>query len=100
MTLEAIPVETLVPGGLNRAGQVMGEGPYKLQRLALRVGEWVMGQCPIPVKKYIITETRRSLQDSRLTEKCGGLLSDGAPRGEVGKVSVPQDKSYSILNEY
>ena len=43
MTLEAIPVETLVPGGLNRAGQVMGEGPYKLQRLALRVGEWAMG---------------------------------------------------------
>ena len=45
-----------------------------------------------------MTETRHSFQDSRLTEKCKGLLSDGAPRAEVGKVSVLQDKSYSILN--
>ena len=27
MTLEAMSVETLVPGGLNSAGQVMGEWP-------------------------------------------------------------------------
>ena len=33
----------LVPGGLNRAGQVMGEGPHKFQRLAPWVGEWAMG---------------------------------------------------------
>ena len=97
MTLEATPVDTLVPGGLNSAGQVMGKRPYKLQRLALWVGEWAMGLCPILVKN-IITETRHSFQDSRLTETCKGLLSDGAPRAEVGKVSVLQDKSYSILN--
>ena len=41
----------LVPGGLNRAGQVMGEGSNKFQRLALWVGEWAIGLCPIPVKK-------------------------------------------------
>ena len=39
MTLEAMSVETLVSGGLNSAGQVMGEWP----RLALWVGEWAMG---------------------------------------------------------
>ena len=38
MNLEAIPVGTLVPGGFNQVGQVLGERPDKLQSLALQVG--------------------------------------------------------------
>ena len=60
MIPEAIPVGTSDLGGFNRAGQVSGERPDELQRLALQVGGWAMG-CPIPV-----TETRHTVQDSRI----------------------------------
>ena len=36
-----------------------------LQRLVHQVGGWVMRYSPIPVKKYIVTESRHTLQDSR-----------------------------------
>ena len=94
MTLEAMSVETLVSGGFNSAEQVMGEWPTP-GPLGWGVGDGLVSH---PREKNIIIETRHFFQDSRLTEKCKGLFSDGAPRAEVGKVSVLQVKSYSILN--
>ena len=48
MTLEAIPVGPMVPGGFNCAGQVLDKRPDELQQLAHQVAGWAMGQRPVP----------------------------------------------------
>ena len=42
MTLEAIPVGPMVPGGFNCAGQVLDKRPDELQQLAHQVVGWAM----------------------------------------------------------
>ena len=43
MTLEAIRVGPMVPGGFSCAGYVLGERPDELQQLANQVAGWAMG---------------------------------------------------------
>ena len=50
LALESIPVGTLVPGGFNRTGQVLGERQDKLQRLARSgVGRLVYASSPLKI---------------------------------------------------
>ena len=65
------------PGGFNCVGQVSYERPGELHNLALQVGGWAMGKCPI-LNKNLITETRHTFQNSRMIERCGGLMCNGA----------------------
>ena len=48
MTLDAIRVGPMVPGGFSCAGYVLGERPDELQQLARQVVGWAMGQRPVP----------------------------------------------------
>ena len=70
------------PGGFNRVGQVSHERPGELHNLALQVGSWAMGKCPV-LNKNLIPETRHTFQNSRMTERCEGLKRNRARRGEV-----------------
>lgn len=77
LALETIPVGTLVPGGFNRAGQVLGERQGKLQRLA-RSGGWAISLCPIPLLTNIITESRHIVVAD---EKCSGHMRSAKRQG-------------------
>ena len=65
------------PGAFNCVGQVSHERPGELHNLALQVGGWAMGKCPI-LNKTLITETRHTFQNSRMTATCGGLMRNRA----------------------
>lgn len=83
MTLEAIPIGTLVPGGLKNTGQVCGKDQTNCNAWLSRLGieRWVNDSSP--QKKHTITETRDTFQDSSLAEKCEGFTGNGARIGEV-----------------
>ena len=69
--MEALLVGTLVPGGFNQAGQVLG----KKARPVATHGPPVWGLCDRLMshlrKKNIITETRHTFQDSIMECKRG-----------------------------
>lgn len=56
---------------LDHVGQVSHERTGELHNLALQVGGWAMGN------KNLITETRHTFQNSRMIERCGGLMCNG-----------------------
>lgn len=60
-----------IPVGFNHVGQVSHERTGELHNLALQDGGWAMGN------KNLITETRHTFQNSRMIERCGGLMCNG-----------------------
>ena len=64
MIMEAVPVGTLVPGGFNHAGQVLGKKARPVASHGPPV--WGLGDRLMSHlrKKNIITETRHTFQDS------------------------------------
>ena len=69
LALETIPIGTLVPGGFNRAGKVLGERQRQIVTLG-QVGSWAISLCPIPLTN-IITESRHTFQVVVAEENCG-----------------------------